>query len=333
MSEEIKVKLSNFDRGIGIFTAINSYKNRKINEQILVQQYNNNKHLSDLKKQMNEANSINKQILANQLKAEQHKEAQKYYKALSYNLFETTDLISKIEDPMVLNYVLNNYYEKIKVNIIESNDSLDEIGDKTFNKQTLDTLNAIKAKAELDKSNYQVNILNNIDNYIADFNKEETRIKSLKKPEYSRKTLNRKKINIVRTIAIYILGFFTYMMLFGIIISPFMPDFDIKMFIPSIFVVMMFGIPYFRLRKKEKKWRSEYDDFYKNELQLQENFQSKKLKLENEYESNILNEKEKLLNHPFYNAIIDINKNHPSFEKELSKIIEVGAIFEKKWGL
>lgn len=117
MSNE-KVSLSNLDRGIGIFTAVNSYKSRKINEQILVQQFNNNKHLADLKRQMNEANAINKQILANQLKAEEYKEKQKYYKALSYNIFEIVDVISEIEDLMVLNYVLSNYYDKIKTNIL-----------------------------------------------------------------------------------------------------------------------------------------------------------------------------------------------------------------------
>ncbi|MEQ1732689.1 MAG: hypothetical protein ABL940_03395, partial [Bacteroidia bacterium] len=88
-----KVQLSNVDRGIGVFTAVNSYKSRKINEQILVQQYNNNKHLSDLKRQMNEANSINRTILENQLKAEEHKEIQKYYKALCFKLNGVVELI------------------------------------------------------------------------------------------------------------------------------------------------------------------------------------------------------------------------------------------------
>ena len=34
----LKVSLSNFDRGIGLFTAQNTYQTRKISEQILKQQ-------------------------------------------------------------------------------------------------------------------------------------------------------------------------------------------------------------------------------------------------------------------------------------------------------
>lgn len=79
---EPTVRLSNFDRGLNVITAVNSYKSRKLIEQILVQQFQNNRHLSDLKRQMSETNAINKQILSNQLKAEEDKEIQKYYKSL-----------------------------------------------------------------------------------------------------------------------------------------------------------------------------------------------------------------------------------------------------------
>lgn len=331
MSEE-KVRLSNVDRGIGIFTAVNSYKSRKINEQILVQQFNGNKHLTDLKRQIKEANAINKQILANQLKAEEHKESQKYFKALSYNLFETVDVMSKIDDLMVLNYALTNYYEKIKLNIIEANDRLEEIGDKTFNKQTLDKLNSIKDLADKKHTDYSTNILNKIDNYLSDFKKEEARISAIKMPKFKTEIIKRNRINTLRTISIGIIGFFAFFIIvesFGVLFYKWNSGSI------NVYLIMSVGLVYafIKILRKEIKWRKVYDEFIKNEKQRKEDFEKSKIEMNAQYELNIQNEKEKLFNHPFYKAMIKINNNHPTFDKSLSEIIEIVNSFEKKWGL
>lgn len=331
MSAE-KVSLSNVDRGIGIFTAVNSYKSRKINEQILVQQFKANRHLSDLKRQMNEANAVNKQILANQLKDEEHKEAQKYYKALSYKLFETVEVISKIDDLMVLNYALTNYYDKIKVNIIEANDQLDEIGDKTFNKQTLDKLNSLKLTADSKQNEYSNNILNKIDNYLEEFREEEARIASINKPELKKEYIQRKRVNIFRTISIRILGFFLIIMVIGSI-GVLSEKWDTAAFIIYLIIIAGLSFAFIKRFRKEKQWRQDYDEFIKCEKQRQIDFETRKLEIEKQYELNLNKEKEALLNHPFYEAMIEINKNHPKFDKSLSDIIEIDKTFEKKWGL
>lgn len=326
------VRISNIDRGIGIFTAVNSYKSRKINEQILNQQYDSNRHLSDLKRQMNEANAINKQILANQLKAEEHKEAQKYYKALSFNFFETVDVISKIDDLMVLNYVFTKYYDKIKFNIIDANDRLDEIGDKTFNKQTLNKLQSLKIIADSKTSEFTGNTLNFIDNYLADFKKEKARIDSINKPDFKIEIIKRRRVNILRTITIGILGIFTIIMAIGSI-GVLKDTWDTTILIIYIIIISASAIPFTLLIRKELKWRKEYDEFTNKELKRQTDFEKRKIELEKQYKSTILNENETLSNHPFCKAMIEINKNHPTFDKSLSAIIEIEETFVKKWGV
>jgi hypothetical protein len=281
---------------------------------------------------MNEANAINKQILANQLKVEEHKEAQKYYKALSYNLFEIVDLISKIDDLMVLNYTLTNYYGKIKSNIIEANDRLDEIGDKAFNKQTLDKLNSIKVLAETKQSDYSTDILNKIDEYLSDFKKEEERINAFTKPNFKPEIIKRNRIGIRRTFSIAILGFLMFTLFFDNI-NKLAEKWDTSLFIVNLLITTFLVLLLVKRLRKELKWRKEYDDFIKNEQQRQKEFERTKIEMEQKYESNLNKAQEALLNHPFYTAMKEVNKIHPTFDKSLSVIIENETAFEKKWGL
>ena len=162
MSENINVSLSTFDRSVSVINTYNTYKNRKISEQILVQQRKSNAHLTDMKNQLKVANETNRRILENQIRQEELKEEQKFYKALSYNSNEIIEQLEKINDPMVLNYLINGFYEKTKVSLLKANESLEEINDKLFSKQILEKLNEIKEKAEINASVYSANVLNNI---------------------------------------------------------------------------------------------------------------------------------------------------------------------------
>lgn len=148
MSENINVSLSTFDRSVSVINTYNTYKNRKISEQILVQQRKSNAHLTDMKNQLKVANETNRKILENQIRQEELKEEQKFYKALSYNSSEIIEQLDKINDPMVLNYLINGFYEKTKSSLLKANDSLEEINDKLFSKQVIEKLNEIKEKAE-----------------------------------------------------------------------------------------------------------------------------------------------------------------------------------------
>ncbi|WP_134790044.1 hypothetical protein, partial [Flavobacterium psychrophilum] len=173
MSENINVSLSTFDRSVSVINTYNTYKNRKISEQILVQQAKSNAHLTDMKNQLKVANETNRKILENQIRQEELKEEQKFYKALSYNSNEIIEQLEKINDPMVLNYLINGFYEKTKISLLKANDTLEEINDKLFSKQILEKLNEIKEKAEINASVYSANILNNIDNLLLDLKQKE----------------------------------------------------------------------------------------------------------------------------------------------------------------
>jgi hypothetical protein len=328
--ETPKVRLSNIDRGIGLFTAVNSYQSRKLNEQILVQQFKNNNHLSDLKRQMNEANTINRQILANQLKEEEHKETQKYYKALSFNLNETIEIISKINDDMVLNYVLSNYYDKLLSNIIEANDRLDEISDKTYTKNTLENLKSVKIRADGSVRLFQDNVLSKIDNLISDFKKKENMLKQMAPPQLEEEIITRKKIDIYRTAGIIILAIPTFFFLLCGIISSIAIK-EIGLLILFLFIASLTGLPFIYHLRAEIKWRKEYKIAISLLQQKREEFQSNKLQLERKYEEDLQIEKNNLMNHPLYNAMQEINEAHPTFDHSLSNIVELEVAFDKKW--
>ena len=78
MSENIKVNLSTFDRSVNVINTYNSYRNRKVSEQILVQQYKSNAQLTAMKNQLKEANETNRKILQNQIRELELKEEQKF---------------------------------------------------------------------------------------------------------------------------------------------------------------------------------------------------------------------------------------------------------------
>ena len=183
MSENINVSLSTFDRSVNVINTYNTYKNRKISEQILVQQRKSNAHLTDMKNQLKVANETNRRILENQIRQEELKEEQKFYKALSYNSNEIIEQLEKINDPMVLNYLINGFYEKTKTSLLKANETLEEINDKLFSKQILEKLNKIKEKAEINASVYSANILNNIDNLLLDLKQKENEITNIKKAD------------------------------------------------------------------------------------------------------------------------------------------------------
>jgi hypothetical protein len=327
-----KVRVSNIDRGISVFTAVNTYQSRKLNEQILNQQYKNNKQLAAIRSQMTEANAINKQILANQLKAEEHKEAQKYYKALSFNLFETIDLISKIEDKMVLNYVMTNFYDKLKANINEANDQLDEIIDKTYNKQTLEKLNALKSKSDDTIHIFNANILNKVDNLIADFKAKELKLSSIKQPELVEEIIERERTNRFRTFGIAVLGLVTFLLFISTTINVDKGEISGDFF-SFIFLVLPFAIPFIILLRKEIKWRKDFDDFVYNQKVKNQEFENKKSELNKKYEETLQKGKEELSSHPLNLAMAEISEKHPTFDEYLSEIVELEKTFSKKWGL
>lgn len=332
MSENIKVSLSNFDRSLNVINTYNTYKDRKISEQILVQQKKNNKHLAEMKSQMMIANETNKRILQNQIRQEEQKEEQRFYKSLSYNSNELVELLTKIEDEVVLNYIVNGNYERIKNSLNTSNEILDEINDKLFCRVTLEKLNSIKLKAEETQENYSTDILSKLDGLLLDLRQKEDDLVNVERIEYKKVEFNDKwKINPLRIVGIILLGIATFFMFFSLIIS--LIQMEISLLVFSTIFLLLLGLPLYLLFKKEIKWRKEFK-FYKVSQNKKRELEEDRVKeFELLYNEEIKKHEEIIMNHPSYLAIQEINLKHPTFEIYTNAISDIEMSFMKKWNI
>ena len=330
MSENINVSLSTFDRSVSVINTYNTYKNRKISEQILVQQRKSNAHLTEMKNQLKVANETNRRILENQIRQEELKEEQKFYKALSYNSNEIIEQLEKINDPMVLNYLINGFYDKTKSSLLKSNDTLEEINDKLFSKQTLEKLNLLKEKAEINTSVYSASILNQIDNLLLDLKEKEDEITNIKKVDFKEAKIRDKwKTNPLRIFGIVVFGFLSFLMF----ISIFLPSSSTTDLVMKIVVFLFFGVPLFFLIRKERKWRKEFSEYKISQNLKRDNEKNKALEVEQKYNEELQKYQEMLMQHPAFIAMQEINAKHPTFEAITNSISETEKNFLKKWGI
>ena len=330
MSENINVSLSTFDRSVSVINTYNTYKNRKISEQILVQQRKSNAHLTEMKNQLKVANETNRRILENQIRQEELKEEQKFYKALSYNSNEIIEQLEKINDPMVLNYLINGFYDKTKSSLLKSNDTLEEINDKLFSKQTLEKLNLLKEKAETNTSVYSASILNKIDNLLLDLKEKEDEITNIKKVDFKEAKIRDKwKTNPLRIFGIVVFGFLSFLMF----ISIFLPSSSTTDLVMKIVVFLFFAVPLFFLIRKERKWRKEFSEYKISQNLKRDNEKNKALEVEQKYNEELQKYQEMLMQHPAFIAMQEINAKHPTFETITNSISEIEKNFLKKWGI
>ncbi len=320
-----KVSLSDLDRSIGIFTAINSYHSRKLNEQILIQQYKSNSHLSELSKQMDSANATNRKILQNQIQEIENKEKQKFYKALSFNINEIIEQLEKVKDPMVLNYLMDNYYEKTKTSLLTAIDTLDEINDKLFNKQILERLGTLKTNSNLNLQDYSKNVLSKIDYLLLDLKEQEDIVNKLKSTRNIQRK-PRKKTNRLRIFGILICGFFI-LTSFVALMTPENPN-EIKPKVPIAVTfstcMIIFGIPFILLVRQEIKWRKEAK---KDEILQIRN----QIEIDKQQNEEIKKYEEIISHHPVVHATQEINSNHPTFQSTLTEITALQTAFEKRF--
>ena len=330
MSENIKVNLSTFDRSVNVINTYNSYRNRKVSEQILVQQYKSNAQLTAMKNQLKEANETNRRILQNQIRELELKEEQKFYKALSYNNNEIIEKLQNVNDPMVLNYLINGFYEKMKSSLVKANDTLEEINDKLFNKQVIEKLELIKQKSDKTNEDFKKNKLYRIDDLLIEFKSKEDEINNVRKIEYQEKTIKDKnETNVLRLFGIIILGFLTFVYGINLFINKIgTTDFNLM-----LLLFLIVSIPLFFLIRKDRKWRKNFLQYKNTQNQKRQNEFLKKKEIE-EQENNKLEERtEMLLNHPAYLTLQEINRNHPTFEETTFNVTNLEANFYKKWGI
>lgn len=322
--------ITNRDRWVAERNRRNIRSIKESNKDILNQAYASNAHLAQLNKQMAESNAINRQNLELQLKAEKQKEAQRYYKAVSFYISEQIAILSKMEDVLSLSYILNYYYKEIESNIQETNENIDEISEKYFNRESLDKLKALKAKADEKQVAFYDSILAKIDELTIDFQLLEAKKALIINPQETLPNTGIKR-NIFRIAGIIILSIITFFWLFAIasslLFSPAGKSDLAYMAIPMLF----FAIPLVFLVLSERNWRKNYLPLLNAEKQRKVDYEFNKEKLEQKYRTEIAMHEETVAKHPFHKALADIDANFPSLWPTLEELKELEANFEKKW--
>jgi hypothetical protein len=332
----IEISLSNFDRAVSLFGALNSYQSRKLNEEILFEHYKSNNHLSELNRKIAEANSINKKILENQLVEIKAREAQKYYKALSYFLYEVTSELKRTDDLMVLSYIMGKYYSKTKQNLLDAIKNCEEISDKSFSNCTLKDLEALKKHCDQEAGEYSKSVLFNIDSFVEDYTKLKDNLSKTSMP-----TLNQKPIDISRFakvkswLRIVGISLFTILAFFTFSddpesVSQSKVDRDFRL-VSTIFRFFFIAIPLYLLIKKELKFRKELKekikeknteliDFNRNKKRLEDDYLERRNKLESE-----------IANHPLPNLLNQITIDHPSLDNLMVSLDKITREFDLDW--
>ena len=119
-----------------------NYMSKK-SEEMIAEQQNTNQELNMLRNQMANANSMQQQMLQNQIREIEEKETQKFYKLRSFKLNQLTTCIDNLTD---INQKAFTYYvfkDIISERATEAQSNLNEINDKEYCNSTLAKLRSI----------------------------------------------------------------------------------------------------------------------------------------------------------------------------------------------
>lgn len=316
------VKLSPFDRLLNIHQSLELNQTKKINKRILQEQVYQNAELQYLNKQINTANQYNRQILENQIREIERRESQKFYKNLSFKNNSLVSVIDHIADPLVKKYFVDRYLERIKEDALTADSNLEEINDKVFNKNTLSNINRIKTICDgFDRA------FSNSPFYVLDGLIEQVKIKNeaiakFKQPQFFElKIIDKPKVNILRFIALLILGLVNVMLLMAVVgafVSAGLSDASTVLLFSLIFL-----IPFIVLLIKDLKWRRSYNAYLLSQNKLRENEDIRKSNFENSYLVKLDQLNIDLKQHPAFQTYEAIKIEYPEFEiviEELSML-------------
>jgi len=118
-----------------LFNIYQSYSLAKIsalNKQNLIALYAQNEQLSKLNKELAKSNSVNQQILNNQIKEIERQEKCRYFKKLSFNLSQAIGLLENETNTNFRVFASNLFLPIIRELAKESTEALEEIADKEY---------------------------------------------------------------------------------------------------------------------------------------------------------------------------------------------------------
>lgn len=223
-------------------------KMSKKSDEMIAEQQNTNQELNMLRSQMASANSMQQQMLQNQIKEIEEKETQKFYKLRSFKLNQLTTCIDNLSD---INQKAFTYYvfkDIITERATEAQANLNEISDKEYCNSTLAKLRSIYQQLgdirQLSIAEYLMKFINSKDEYDRLSTALVNAKSALKTPPPPFPT---EKLNIKDTILISVIGlFFT---ISGIMYAKTETDGIYAFILP----IILFAIAAYRFFKQKKK--------------------------------------------------------------------------------
>jgi len=213
--ESIQVHQPFLDRAINFYQAADINEIKFDTKKLLQQAIKTNENLKRIQKQLDDATLLNKQILQIQLNEERNKFEQKFYKDLSFNLCEKTELLQQIDDKIVLVYFFKKYTSSLKTELKNTTDLVHEISDKIFNKQTYEKLLFLDKSIENELNEFNDDELSKIDGLFLDFENKKVEIKRLAKPPLQ-DIEKIKELGVFNLLGIIFFGFGTYFFLISL---------------------------------------------------------------------------------------------------------------------
>jgi len=314
--ESIQVHQPFLDRAINFYQAADINEIKFDTKKLLQQAINTNENLKRIQKQLDEATLLNKQILQIQLNEEQNKFKQNFYKDLSFDLGEKTNLLQEIDDKVILVYFLRKYATNLKTELKNANEILHEIPDKIYNKTTIEKLVILEKSVVNDYSQFDNDELSKFDELLLDYENKKLEISKIAKPKY----LIIQKVESLKynLLGLILLSFVLLFTIFKIITDHRLSKDEIStliiVIVPIIFLLHL---------------RFSYD----GSITKEQNKIDQNIKTKEKYENKIRLERENLILHNFNSAFTSINLKHQSFSDFYLKFEELTFGFQKKWGI
>jgi hypothetical protein len=161
------VQLSAFDRLLNLHQSVKLNQIQHTNKLLLESQISQNQRLTELNYQLKEANTINRQILQNQINEIKDKEIQSFHKALLFKCREIIDVIDAIINEDIKIYFMNQYYGQIKDNLTNCKNTLIEFNDKNIANELIGRVEKINNK--LNFTEYLKSDFSSLENHLTDY--------------------------------------------------------------------------------------------------------------------------------------------------------------------
>lgn len=251
------------------------------NRQLIDNSMKQNIEINKIQEKINESNSINTEILKNQLNELKQKEEQKLLKSFAFNNMQKIEKIEKIENNLLKTYILRNYSLKIRTSLENFIDELDELSDKDFCLKSINKLDSLLDSVKNYDDEYLKSELYELEIGIIDYDKlikSEPKMQSISSPG-NLEPMFRKTLKDLLGFFIFIIFSFSGTILFYHEKELFLLLFF--SFLSLISLLFLIILPF--LLYSEIIWIINYDK-YKNKFDIEQaNFIEESVKFKNDY--------------------------------------------------